>query len=176
MPARLQPLEQFLSGIPIFGGLEGPTLARVAGLLQEARHPAGTELCSEGDNGRTMYVIRSGEALVWRESPSGARVKLARLGPGEFFGEMTLMDPQPRSASVVIQKDAVLYTLTNRQLYQLYVEDLPGYVMVLQNLCREVTRRLRRADERICELLEEEADPESTQIRPSPFSARRKGR
>ncbi len=156
--------------------MEERTLSRVMGMLSELTVPAGKEVCTEGENGRTMYIVREGEALVWRESPSGQKVKLARLGPGEFFGEMTLIDPQPRSASVVVQKDALLYTLTNKQLYELYVEDLPGYVMLLQNLCREVTRRLRRADERICQMLEETADPETTQIRPSPFATRRKRR
>lgn len=175
-PLHATTLEAFLSSIPIFGGLSEGTLGRLAPLLEELHVPAGKEVCVEGENGRAMYILRTGEALVWRETPSGQKVKLARLGPGEFFGEMSLIDPQPRSASVVVQKDAQLYALSNKGLYQLYVDDLPGYVMVLQNLSRELVRRLRKADERICEMVEEEADPECTQIRPGPFATRRNPR
>jgi CRP-like cAMP-binding protein len=79
-------------------------------------------------------------------------IRLAGLGPGDFFGEMTLIEPQNRSATVVAESPTVLYELTARNLYTYYKADIHGYVMVMQNINRELCRRLRRADERIAEL------------------------
>lgn len=171
-----QVLRQFLSGIPIFGGLEERTLERVIAMLAEERRAPGEEICREGENGRSMYVVGEGEVVVCRQGEGNSRVRMVRLGRGEFFGEMTLIDPQPRSATVVVEREATLYALGCKDLYALYQEDLPGYVMLVQNLCRELARRLRRADERICELVALTEDAEVTQIRPSPFARRRSGR
>jgi CRP-like cAMP-binding protein len=113
-----------------------------------------------------MYVLRHGEVVVSRQAQTGRRVKVVRLGEGEFFGEMTLIDIQKRSATVTVEKPSLLYTLGNRDLYKLYVEDTPGYVMVLQNLCRELSRRLRTTNARLTQMADD-ADDDSTQIRPT---------
>jgi CRP-like cAMP-binding protein len=77
---------------------------------------------------------------------------MASLGPGDFFGEMTLIEMQNRSATVVAETDTVLYELTARSLYACYKADMSAYVLVLQNINRELCRRLRRADRRISDL------------------------
>jgi CRP/FNR family transcriptional regulator, cyclic AMP receptor protein len=171
MAAPSQSFRRFLSSIPIFGGLEDATICRVERMLTEQACPEGMVVCREGEAGRSMYVVGEGEVLVCRYGPDGGVVRMVRLGPGEFFGEMTLIDPQPRSATVVVQEPSRLYALTNRDLYELYLEDLQGYTMVLQNLCREMARRLRRADERICEMAAQTRG-EDTQIRLSPVTRR----
>ena len=74
------------------------------------------------------------------------------LEPGDFFGEMTLIEMQTRSAAVVAESPTVLYELTARNLYTYYKADISAYVMVMQNVNRELCRRLRRADIRIAEL------------------------
>jgi CRP-like cAMP-binding protein len=73
---------------------------------------------------------------------------LADLEPGDFFGEMTLIEMQNRSATVVAESPTVLYELTARKLYAFYKADIFAYVIVLQNVNRELCRRLRRADRR----------------------------
>ena len=83
---------------------------------------------------------------------SGQVIRMAGLGPGDFFGEMTLIEPQNRSATVVAESPTVLYELTARDLYTYYKAYIYGYVMVMQNINRELCRRLRRADNRIVEL------------------------
>jgi CRP-like cAMP-binding protein len=77
---------------------------------------------------------------------------MAGLEAGDFFGEMTLIEMQNRSASVVAESPTVLYELTARKLYTCYKADIHAYVMVMQNIARELCRRLRRADNRIAEL------------------------
>ncbi len=158
-------LRRFLPTIPIFGGINAGTLDRVIGKLQIQDVPAGTKVCREGEPGRSMYILKSGEAVVTRSGAPGVQVKMVRIAPGEFFGELTLIDPQPRSTTVTIEKAARLLVLSNQDLYALYREDLHGYVWILQNLCRELSRRLRRADSRICEIAGAVGDdPEVTQI------------
>ncbi|MBI5538331.1 MAG: cyclic nucleotide-binding domain-containing protein [Deltaproteobacteria bacterium] len=161
-------LKNFLSNIAIFGGLEEATLDRIVGMLRWEEHPKGSVVVREGENGFSMYVVRSGEVALYRKGSRATDVRMARLGPGEFFGEMAIIDVQARSASVVVEEPAILYSLTNRDLYTLYQSDMPGYVMVIQNLCRELSRRLRRADARITQTADQASD-ETTQIRKLPI-------
>src|SRR4051812_14507385 len=159
-------LIKFLPTIALFGGLQEGTLNRIIAMLQEHRLEPGEEVCKEGDVGRSMFLVRSGEVVVTRQTETGRRIRMVRMGEGEFFGEMTLIDIQKRSATVLVEKSALLYSLGNRELYKLYQEDTPGYVMVLQNICRELSRRLRTTNRRLTEMAEE-SDDESTQIRPA---------
>lgn len=157
-------LDRFLSGIAIFGGLEKPTLDRLVARIRVEEYAPMSVVVREGDLGTSMYIVRSGEVALYQESPSHRPVRIARLGEGDCFGEMAIMDVQPRSASVVVEKTAVLYSLTNQDLYALYREDMPGYVMLVQNLCRELSRRLRKANARITDVASSASD-ETTQIR-----------
>lgn len=164
-----KPVEELLVWLPtiaIFGGLEPPSLARIISMLGEHHFKPGTEVCTQGEAGRAMFLVYSGEVLVCRSGEAGHRVKMVRMGPGEFFGEMTLIDIQKRSATVVVEKPAVIYSLSNRDLYQLYQDDVPGYVMVLQNLCRELSRRLRKTNQRLQTIAEENNEIERTLLHP----------
>ncbi len=60
---------------------------------------------------------------------------------------------QPRSATVKVIEPALLYSMTNRDLYTLYGQDLNAYILVLQNICRQLARRLRKSDSRLSDLL-----------------------
>jgi CRP-like cAMP-binding protein len=156
-------LQEFLCRTPFFGGLDGPPLDALCEMLVERRYPAGATVFHEGEQGGSMYVVRSGELLVCHERPGETRVKLMRLRPGDFFGEMTLIEMQPRSATVIVDQEAVLLELTTRDLYQLYKMDVNAYVMVLQNINRELCRRLRRTSDRLVEWAREAADS-TTQV------------
>ena len=95
-----------------------------------------------------MYIVHSGELVVNKLGESGHVIRMSRLGPGDFFGEMTLIEMQNRSATVVAESPTVLYELTAGNLYTYYKADIHAYVMVVQNINRELCRRLRRADKR----------------------------
>jgi len=90
--------------------------------------------------------------VVSKLGDSGRSIRMTDLGPGDFFGEMTLIEMQNRSATVVAETATVLYELTARNLYAYYKADIHAYVIVMQNINRELCRRLRRADRRIAEL------------------------
>jgi CRP-like cAMP-binding protein len=139
-------LKAFLVATPFFGGLSDASLDLMISMLVERRFEVGATVVAEGEPGRSMYIVHSGELVVSKRGESGLEIQLARLGPGDFFGEMTLIEMQNRSASVVAQSPAVLYELTARNLYKYYKADIHAYVMVMQNINRELCRRLRRAD------------------------------
>jgi len=90
--------------------------------------------------------------VVSKTAESGHSIRVAGLRPGDFFGEMTLIEMQNRSATVAAQSPTLLYELTARQLYMYCKTDIYAYVMVMQNINRELCRRLRRAVNRIAEL------------------------
>ena len=151
----------FLRRTPFFGGLDEAALARVTSLLRESPFAAGALVFREAETGRSMYVVESGELLAFQNGDGGRTVKLMRLHAGDFFGEMTLIEMQPRPYSVVVEREARLLEFTNMDLYKLYREDVKSYVLVLQNINRELCRRLRRAGDRIAEIA---GDDDVTQI------------
>jgi CRP/FNR family cyclic AMP-dependent transcriptional regulator len=157
-------LKTFLVATPFFGGLDDSQLDRLIAMLVERRYRAGNNVFLEGEQGRSMYVVHSGELLVCKAGESGRTVRMSRLGPGDFFGEMTLIAMQPRSATVRVEKPAVLYELTATNLYAYYQADVQAYAMVLGNINRELCRRLFKADERIAEIADASSDS-MTQIR-----------
>jgi CRP/FNR family cyclic AMP-dependent transcriptional regulator len=145
-------LKAFLVATPFFGGLSDASLDLLIAMLVERRFDLGASIVAEGEPGRSMYIVHSGELVVSKIAESGRVIRMTRLGPGDFFGEMTLIEPQNRSATVVAETSTVLYELTARNLYEYYKADIHAYVMVMQNINRELCRRLRRADNRIAEL------------------------
>ena len=144
----------FLRSVPVFHDLKGPSLDILFEFLEERRWEVGEHICNEGELGRTLYVIREGEIEVLRRSSKGNNQSIVKLGPGECFGEMTLVELQPRSATCVVRKKATTYSLTNLDLWNLYKSDNFAYVIILQNICRILSRRLRKADGRIVEFVE----------------------
>ena len=151
-------LKAFLVATPFFGGLSDASLDRLISMLVERSFDAGATVVAEGEPGHSMYVVHSGELVVSKLGESGRPIRMARFGAGDFFGEMTLIEMQNRSATIVAHSPTVLYELTARNLYAYYKADISAYVLVLQNINRELCRRLRRADDRIAELAD--ASPE----------------
>ena len=145
-------LKAFLVATPFFGGLTDASLDLLISMLVERCFDLGASIVAEGEPGRSMYIVHSGELVVSKIGESGRVIAMTRLGPGDFFGEMTLIEPQNRSATVVAETPTVLYELTARNLYTYYKTDIHAYVIVMQNINRELCRRLRRADNRIAEL------------------------
>ena len=152
MVASSPDLKAFLIATPFFAGLSDADLDLLVSMLVEHRLDAGATVVTEGETGRSMYVVQTGELSVSKLGDSGRSIRVAGLGPGDFFGEMTLIEPHSRSATVITESPTVLYELTARSLYTYYKADIHAYVMVMQNINRELCRRLRGADDRIAKL------------------------
>jgi CRP/FNR family transcriptional regulator, cyclic AMP receptor protein len=145
-------LKAFLLGTSFFGGLSDASLEILVSMLAERHVEAGATVVTEGEPGRSMFIVHSGHLVVSKLGDSGRAIRMSDLAPGDFFGEMTLIEMQNRSATVVAESPTVLYELTARNLYTYYKADIHAYVLVIQNINRELCRRLRRADNRIAEL------------------------
>jgi CRP/FNR family transcriptional regulator, cyclic AMP receptor protein len=146
-------LKAFLLETPFFGGLSDASLDLLVSMLVERRFDAGATVVAEGEPGRSMFIVHSGELAVSKLTDSGRVIRMRDLEPGDFFGEMTLIEMQNRSATVTAESPTVLYELTAQKLYACYKADIHAYVIIMQNISRELCRRLRRADNRIAELL-----------------------
>src|SRR5258708_36465557 len=105
------------------------------------KHPAGTVLFREGDRGATMYVIRSGKVKISKHI-SDTELTLAVLGPGEFFGEMALLEGLPRSAGATVVEDAALIELEQTAFEMLVRKNSE----IAVRLMRRLSSRLREAD------------------------------
>jgi CRP-like cAMP-binding protein len=152
MAVSLPDLKAFLVSTPFFGGLSDASLDLLVSMMVERRFDVGSTVVAEGEPGRSMYIVHGGELAVSKLGKSGRAIRMAGLGPGDFFGEMTLIEMQNRSATVVAESPTVLYELTAENLYAYYKADIHAYVLVMLNINRELCRRLRRADSRIADL------------------------
>ncbi|WP_407185916.1 cyclic nucleotide-binding domain-containing protein [Bradyrhizobium centrosematis] len=141
-------LKAFLLATPFFGGLSEPSLDLLMSMLVERHFDGNATVVTEGEPGRSMFIVKSGRLAVSKRTNTGSVIPISVLERGDFFGEMTLIEMQNRSATVVAEVPTVLYELTARNLYTCYKADIHAYVIVLQNINRELCRRLRRADER----------------------------
>ena len=148
MVASAPDIKAFLLATPFFGGLPDSGLDLLMSMLVECRFDAGATVVAEDDPGRSMFIVKSGRLAVSKRSKAGSVVPISVLLPGDFFGEMTLIEMQNRSATVIAESPTILYELTAQKLYACYKADIHAYVIVLQNINRELCRRLRRADER----------------------------
>jgi CRP/FNR family transcriptional regulator, cyclic AMP receptor protein len=126
-----------LSGVQLFSACSKRDLARIAALTEEIDIPAGRVLIRRGDTGRQCFVIVDGTA---KASLPGR--KAARLGPGECFGELALLDRLPRSATVTAETDMHLLVLGSREFSTLLV-DVPS---VARRVLEAVAGRVRAAE------------------------------
>jgi CRP-like cAMP-binding protein len=135
----------FLATIPLFNGLQRDELQRFADLTRERSYPKGSVILFQDDPGDSLFVLRSGRVKVVLIGEDGREVILGVLEPGAHFGELALIDDQPRSAHVIAMEDANLLIL-RREDFRRRVEANPS---VAWALLTELSRRLRRADVKI---------------------------
>lgn len=150
-PAELSPT--VLRDIGLFGALSEEVLARLAQTLELVEVSPGATLFREGEDGRAMYVVLRGEIEVCKRSHRGTDARVALLGPGDWFGEMSIVDVQPRSATIRALAQSTLLCMTAQDLDQLYRQDLKAYSIIVLNLARELSRRLRVADGVLADLI-----------------------
>ena len=145
-------LQAFLTTTSFFGGLVPDVVATVAAMLKERRVAKGELLFAEGDDSKSMYIVKEGALIMKRHCSDGSQARLLMMRPGDFFGVTSLIEMERRPFSCTAEKDTLLYELTNSDLYKLYKTDPKAYLLVYQNIARELCRRLRKAGERIAAL------------------------
>lgn len=134
-----------LRRVPLFAHIGDDDLDRLAALVRERPHPRNSVIVFADDPGDALFVVAQGEVKVVLVGEDGREVILAVLGPGDFFGELSLIDDEPRSAHVIAMSDARLLVL-RRDDFQRVLEAYPRLAL---GLLRALSRRLRRADDKI---------------------------
>ncbi len=144
----LSPLD-VIRRVPLFESLPETELAHFAELTREKTYPKGSVILFENDRGDSLFLVASGQVKVVLIGEDGREVILSVLGSGSFFGEMALIDDSPRSAHVIAMEDSTLLVL-RREDFQQRLRSSPEVAI---GLLRELSRRLRRADEKIGSLV-----------------------
>lgn len=135
----------FLRNVPIFAELEDKDLQKIVRLGTRQKYKKGNIVVLEQESGAALFVIVSGKVKVVRMDEDGREVILSMFGPGEFFGEMSLLDGMARSASVVATMKSELFMIHRRD----FLELLHEYPTVAISLLAELAMRIRKADMQI---------------------------
>lgn len=142
-------ISAFLATVPLLRSLDAAERERFVELVREKQYPKGSVILFEDDPGDALFVVRSGRVKVVLLADDGREVILGLLGVGEHFGELSLIDDRPRSAHVIAMEESSILVL-RRDDFRRRVEASP---VVAWALLQELSRRLRRADEKIGSLV-----------------------
>ncbi len=140
-------LESLLPDLAIFSGLAPDEIEKVMTLLKWCEFEPGELIARQGDIGSVMYIVGQGECEVVVDMGPGADpLVLATVGLGACLGEMALIEIKPRSASIRAAGNCGLFQLTNSDFLHLYEWNLHTYTLMVLNVARELSRRLRRSN------------------------------
>lgn len=149
---------EFLATQSIFGGLSDADLTIVRPLLDERHYPKGTVILRQGEPNNSVYFIVEGDVLIQKHSENGGLIEreIATLHAGDSFGEMELIDIQGCAASAICLTDVCAVMLTGHDLYRLSKSHLMLFTMIIMNLARDISRRLRKTDNLLAMITKQE--------------------
>lgn len=132
--------EEFLSRVPIFAKCTAEEIAAINGVAQKSSFQPGQIIVTQGTPGQAFYLILSGRVEIQRDG-----ISLGAFGPGDFFGEMSLLDSAPRSATIRSIEETTCLMLSSWD-FKALLEHHPSIAIKLLEV---LSRRLRVADERV---------------------------
>jgi CRP-like cAMP-binding protein len=131
-----------LKNYSLFGGLLPEEIEAIRPLMGAGSYAAGAEIMSEGEPNDRIYFILEGRVRIEKGG-----LTLATLAEGDTFGEMEFLDVMPAAATVRALVPSSVVTISNRALHELSKASMRAYAMLVMNLARDLSRRLRRMDE-----------------------------
>ncbi len=146
--------KELLRLVPIFSDLDEDTLSKLSNIGSQKSYPKESLILTENDSGTALYIIIEGKVKISRRSSDGKEVILSVLGDSDFFGEMSVIDGQARSANVSAMEDSVLLIIQRSEFLDL----LHSRPEVAIALLQELTQRLRVADIKIKALSLKDSD------------------
>ena len=140
-------MNALLESVPIFAGLEKKALELLLQQSKQQDYPESAIVVREGETSNRFFLIGSGRVRVCKNFGQTDQVEIATLGPKDFFGEMCILETLPRSATVQAVAPSTLFTISSLAFHKLY-QDLPAqHSILLLNIARDLSRRIRRLDE-----------------------------
>ncbi|MFI5344936.1 MAG: cyclic nucleotide-binding domain-containing protein [Elusimicrobiota bacterium] len=137
--------KQFLHSLELFADLKGGEIGELVHSLHARTYRSGEVVFMEGDIGRALFILESGKVELTRSGADGKPVKLYTLEPGEFFGEMALLESLPRSATATAIEPSRLHLLYRTKLDSLLSAHPRIGVSIMGHLARLLSARLRRS-------------------------------
>lgn len=138
----------FFRGIPIFHGLHSRQLGRVLIAMQRRTYTAGEVLFEEGQPGKAVFILKSGQVELTRRTAEGPR-SLGTLIAGQMFGEMALLEQMNRTATATVVEDGEIYLLYTATLEEL-IRNYPRIgVKLLRNMAVMLSALLRRTNKEL---------------------------
>jgi len=141
-----------LREIALFGGLSDAVLEGFAQSLPTERFAPGDVVFAEGSSAHCLYVLLAGEVEVLKRARAGRDHRVAVLGPSDCFGEMSVVDVQPRSATVRVLAPSRALRVGSEDFDRLYRHDVKSYALMVLNIARDLSRRVRVADAILAEV------------------------
>ena len=139
-----------LKACSLFGGVTEAAFTTIRPYIQSSHFESGDTIVTEGKINDRIYFIEHGAVEVTKRLCCGDEEQeklLTTMHEGETFGEMELIDIQPCAASVRATAPTATLSLSHRDLYKVSKTDMKTYALLVMNLAREISRRLRRMDE-----------------------------
>ena len=133
----------------LFQGVAPEAREALASALQHGDYSRGETVFSEGEQGDTLYIVLTGKVKVGRRAADGRENMLSVMGPSDMFGELSLFDPGPRTATATVLTDARLASLAHSDLRP-WISDRPE---IAEQLLRVLARRLRRTNDALADLI-----------------------
>ncbi|RKG56832.1 cyclic nucleotide-binding domain-containing protein [Corallococcus sp. AB011P] len=138
-----------LKKVALFEGLTQGQLAKVARIAQSRSHPAGDFLFREGDTGQDMFILADGKVRISKSVPGIGEEALAILEPGQYFGEMAVIEDSPRSADAIAHTSCTVWVIERAKLDQLMFTDKDLAYVLLWTFVRTLSERLRETNDKI---------------------------
>lgn len=140
-------MEPQLAGVPIFAGLENDALDLLLQRGQTTSAATGDTIVREGESGSRFYLIKSGAVRVLKGEGTPDETPLAILRAKDFFGEMCILETLPRAATVLALEPSELISIPSTAFYHLFKARPDQYALLILNIARDLSRRLRKIDE-----------------------------
>ena len=142
-------MDEVLARAGLFQGIAVEAAEAVAASLEYGDYGRGETVFSEGEQGDTLYIVLAGKVKIGRRAVDGRENMLSVMGPSDMFGELSLFDPGPRTATATVVTDARLASLAHASLRP-WITDRPE---IAEQLLRVLARRLRRTNDALADLI-----------------------
>ncbi|MCH7886803.1 MAG: Crp/Fnr family transcriptional regulator [Candidatus Marinimicrobia bacterium] len=136
---------ELLKNLPLFGDLDDGELVEIWNHVQTRSYKKGNIILFEEDPGDSLFIIKEGKVKITRLSEEGREVILSILGEGEFFGEMSILDGESRSANVIALADSEVFVLKREE----FINILTSNPQIAITLLEELAARIRKSDQQI---------------------------
>jgi len=141
-----KPDVDYLKHVSIFAALSDEVISHIGSHARRLEISGGQVLFAEDELAKEMVVVLSGRLEVFKRGRNGVEARIAILGPGDVIGEMSLVDIQPRSAAVRALEASSLVSFSHADIAGVYREHPQSYTLLVLNIAREISIRLRRMD------------------------------